>query len=171
MCPSVNEGASYNSRDFQTIGACARVRASVRVWMMVRGIALSHGPQACDTLNRWHCQSPGRMTPTEAPAPPGLWSLRPMCFWMVPSRLTSEWSRQRVRISLHWVRVCICPRGQVSTLDQEASVSFRTSRGYRNTVRPPYMIKATGAMVTSSLDSGWLGSPDFPVCPQMAIVY
>lgn len=71
---------------------------------------------------------------------------------------------EHVHVSLHWVRVCIPPRVQVSKLDQEASVSFRTSQAYRSTVRLPYVIRAAGAMVTSSLDSGWLGSPSFPAC-------
>ena len=53
--PSVNEGASYDSRDFQMIGACTRVRASMQVGMTVWDEALSRGPQAWDTLNRWHC--------------------------------------------------------------------------------------------------------------------
>lgn len=105
------------------------------------------------------------MAPAEASAPPGLWSLRLMCFWTVPSRLTSAWGRLSMSMYRCIESVCVSPlRVQVSKLDQEASVSFRTSQAYRSTVRLPYVIRAAGAMVTSSLDSGWLGSPSFPAC-------
>lgn len=69
---------------------------------------------------------------------------------------------EHVHVSLHWVRVCIPPRVQVSKLYQEASVSFRTSQAYRSTVRLPYVIKAAGGHGDVFSWFGLIGIPQFP---------
>lgn len=149
------------NRDFRMSRACVCMRVNDDVGC---GTPLS-------APGLWHLgrvvvsnESTGHITPTVATAPSDLWSLRVTCLWtaMVPSRLTSEWSK--LSMSTY---CCIestlrfSPRGPGQRAWSGYVCEFQNLTLWQEHVKTT--LRYTGSRGHGGISS-WLGSPSFPSC-------